>query len=104
MEASPTIKYKPGDRVRVGTAVPQGHCRTPAYVRGKIGRVLGLHGTFLNPELLAYAKSGLPKQPLYQVEFDLSQFWERYGGPSGDKLVIDIYQHWLEPVNTREGL
>ena len=98
MEASPTAIYKPGDRVRVGTAVPQGHCRTPAYVRGKTGRVMGLHGAFLNPELLAYGKSGLPMQPLYQVEFDQSQVWERYGGPPGDKLVVDIYQHWLEPA------
>lgn len=103
MQLTPTAKYKPGDRVRVGTAVPQGHCRTPSYVRGKIGRVVQLYGTFLNPELLAYAQPGLPMQPLYQVEFDQPQVWEKYGGPSGDKLVVDIYQHWLEPANTKEG-
>ncbi len=96
MASSSAARFSPGDRVRVGTADPPGHCRTPGYVRGKTGRVVRLHGTFHNPESLAYWGSGLPKQPLYQVEFDQTVLWDTYGGAPGDKVWVDIYQHWLE--------
>ena len=98
MASANAAGYRPGDRVRVGSADPPGHCRTPAYVRGKTGRVLRLYGAFHNPESLAHKGSGLPKQPLYQVEFDQGEVWGRYGGGPGDKVRVDIYQHWLEPA------
>jgi nitrile hydratase len=47
---------------------------------------------------LAYGGSGLPRQPLYRVEFRQMDVWERYGGPAGDKVMVDIYQHWLVPA------
>ena len=96
MDIIPSPKYKPGDQVRVGTDAPPGHIRTPSYIRGKLGRVVKLWGVFLNPELLAFGKPGFPKQPLYQIEFDQKAVWETYNGPPGDKLRVDIYQHWLE--------
>ena len=53
---------------------------------------------FHNPESRAYGGSGLPKQPLYRVEFDQVAVWGRYLGSSGDKVCVDIYEHWLEPA------
>ena len=96
MESRPPAIYKPGDCVRVGVGEPSGHCRTPSYVRGKTGRVAKHYGAFLAPETLAYGKPGYPKQHLYQVEFDQAELWETYSGPPKDKLLIDIYQYWLE--------
>ena len=91
-------RYQPGDRVLVRAETPGGHCRTPGYIRGKVGRVSAFQGTFRNPESLAYGGPGLPKQPLYLVEFDQREVWEKYGGLPKDKLCVDIYQHWLEPA------
>ena len=62
------------------------------------GLVVALCGIFPNPESLAHGGSGLPQQPLYRVEFSQGQVWERYAGPAGDKLLVDIYEHWLDPA------
>ena len=91
-------KYAPGDRVRVSSKEPEGHCRTPRYVQGKEGTVRKLHGFFRNPESLAYGGTGLPRQPLYLVEFHQPELWDEYKGPTEDRLWVDLYQHWLEAV------
>lgn len=93
-----TPRFRPGDRVRVRPDEPQGHCRTPHYVRGKTGRVVRLQGVFRNPEDLAYGGQGLPGQPLYLVEFYQADIWRNYTGPPVDKVCVDIYQHWLGPA------
>lgn len=91
--------FHPGDTVRVLPTVIDTHHRTPSYVKGKVGRVKALSGTFLDPESRAYGRSGLPERPLYLVEFAMKDIWgERYSGPEADSLVIDIYEQWLEPV------
>jgi hypothetical protein len=92
--------YQPGDRVRVRVDSPPGHYRTPTYIQGKTGRVVGLCGVFPNPELLAHGDSGLPRQPLYRVEFPQSEVWSQYRGPAADKVLVDIYQHWLSPADS----
>ena len=97
-ETTMTAKFKPGDRVRVRVDSPPGHCRTPAYIQSKTGLVEAVHGAFRNPESLAYSGDGLPKQFLYLVRFDQPQVWEQYAASPQDKLFIDIYEHWLEPV------
>ena len=91
-------KYKPGDLVRIKVGVPPTHFRTPEYIQGKEGRIETLWGAFPNPESLAYGGDGLPAQPLYQIEFSQSDLWRDYKGNSGDKLFIDIYEHWLEEI------
>ena len=91
-------RFKPGDRVRVRVGAPPGHIRTPAYIQGKIGAVEAIHGEFRNPESLAYGGDGLPSQFLYLVRFDQTQLWGNYQGPSRDKLLVDIYERWLEPA------
>ena len=51
-----------------------------------------------NPEELAYARSGLPAQPLYRVRFRQGDVWPDYSGKPIDALDVEIYQHWLEPA------
>lgn len=87
-----------GDPVAVRAAFPIGHVRTPFYIRGKCGRVERLCGVFGNPEELAYARAGLPKQPLYRVRFLQREVWPDYRGHPEDSVDIEIYQHWLEPA------
>jgi nitrile hydratase len=47
---------------------------------------------------LAYARSGLPAQPLYRVRFAQRELWPDYAGSPGDTVDVELYQHWLEPA------
>jgi hypothetical protein len=91
-------RFKPGDRVRVRFEDRPGHIRTPWYTRGKMGWIEKVYGEFLNPESLGHGGDGLPKRPLYLVSFNQSELWERCRG-SRDKVLVDIYEHWLDPEN-----
>jgi nitrile hydratase subunit beta len=90
-------KFVPGDAVAVRAIYPVGHVRTPYYIRGKRGVIERLCGVYCNPEELAYARPGLPKQPLYRVRFLQRDVWPEYRGQAADTVDIEIYQHWLEP-------
>ena len=73
-----------------------GHVRTPSYVRGKRGVIERCCGTFRNPEELAYARAGTPRQPLYRVRFMQRDLWPEYNGRADDTVDVEIYQHWLQ--------
>jgi len=94
-----TPRFRPGDSVAVRIAYPIGHVRTPFYIRGKRGVIERLCGVYSNPEELAYARSGLPKQPLYRVRFMQREVWPGYAGESRDTVDVEIYQHWLEAAD-----
>ena len=82
--------------MRVADRPHDGHHRTPAYLKGKTGHVERLHGSFANPETLAYAGNGLPKQELYLVGFAQHEVWPDYRGEPGDRIYADVFEHWLE--------
>ena len=94
-----TARFRPGDRVRVRTAYPPGHVRTPYYCRGHVGVVERLCGAFANPEELAYNRPGLPAQPLYRVRFEALELWPDYREDPSDVVEIELYQHWLEDAS-----
>ena len=98
MAPAGSSKYKPGDRVKVRKEFLSRHHRTPGYIKGRLGTVAVLCGIYRNPEERAYGASGLPKLPLYRVEFDQTQIWPGYTEGPHDKLYTDIYEHWLEPA------
>ena len=89
-------RFKAGDRVRIATRPALGHCRTPWYLRGRTGVVASVHGTYLDPERLAYHKPGLPLQVLYKIRILQRDLWPAYKGPATDHLEADIYEYWLE--------
>jgi nitrile hydratase subunit beta len=91
-------RFQLGDTVRIRVGSPRGHFRTPSYVQGKTGVVEALHGAFPNPESLAHGGDGLPEQYLYLVRFDQTHVWPQHRAAPQDKLLIDIYEHWLEPA------
>lgn len=91
-------RFHPGERVRVRRAYPPGHLRTPWYIRGHTGIVERMCGAYPNPEELAYARTGLPAQPLYRVRFLQREVWAGYRGNVQDSVDIELYQHWLEPA------
>ena len=89
-------KFKVGQRVRVRKTAPLGHIRTPFYIRGHVGEIERLCGSFPNPEELAQMRDGLPAQPLYRVRFVQREVWPDYKGSPQDVLEVEIFQHWLE--------
>ena len=91
-------RFSQGDTIRVRDDNPPGHHRTPWYIKGRVGRVDACCQSFRNPESRAYGGDGNPRQPLYRIEFDQTALWENYAGKPTDKLLIDVYQHWLEPA------
>lgn len=90
-------RFRPGDPVRVRADHPPGHVRTPFFIRGRDGVVQSILGAFENPENIAYGRHGGETKPLYRVSFVQSDVWPDYQGPAKDTLVVDIYEHWLEP-------
>ena len=92
--------FNVGEQVRIRNSNPPGHRRTPFYVKGKTGVIERYCGDFKNPEELAYGFDGLPKRELYRVRFKQSHLWRDYEGPDDDTLDLEIYDHWLERVET----
>jgi nitrile hydratase subunit beta len=91
-------RFATGSRVAVRRADPPGHLRTPWYIRGQVGVIERLCGSFGNPEELAYNHADRAKQPLYRVRFRQSEVWPDYQGGAHDTIDVEIYQHWLEPL------
>jgi nitrile hydratase len=89
----------PGTQVRVKNDWPEtrgpAHVRTPHYLRGETGTVLCHLGAFPNPEDLAFARPA-PLRDLYHVRFAQPALWGE--GEAGDELVVELYEHWLEPA------
>lgn len=88
-------QFKPGDQVKVRTDIATGHHRTPAFVQGKVGAIEQLHGTYGNPD--QGGQAGSP-QPLYLVRFAQTHIWPDYDSASKDQILLDLYEHWLEPA------
>src|SRR5207245_2484482 len=90
------VRYRSGQRVRVAARLHEGHHRTPSYVKGKIGSIERVHAPFTNPETRAYGGDGLPSRPLYLVSFEQHDVWGDYPGRAGDRVCVDLFEHWLE--------
>ncbi|HSZ93424.1 MAG TPA: SH3-like domain-containing protein [Acetobacteraceae bacterium] len=91
--------YAAGTRVRVKNDWPETrgkvHIRTPHYLRGMQGAVVRKLGAYPNPEDLAFARPAA-QRALYHVAFAQPAVWQE--GKAGDELLVEIYEHWLEPA------
>lgn len=87
-----------GIRVRVRGQPPEPHCRTPYYLRGRVGEIAEVVGLYRDPSLLAFHKPGLPMRLLYRVRFRQDEVWPSYSGSPADSLFADLYGHWLDPL------
>jgi nitrile hydratase len=95
-------RFAPGDAVLVKDDWPERrgpcHIRTPHYLRGRQGRIERILGAFPNPEDLAFARPA-PRRVLYHVLFDQPPIFDE--GEPGDALLVEIFEHWLEPADQR---
>lgn len=91
-------RFADGDTVRVLALGKPGHVRVPHYIRHQVGEIVGYCGTYLNPEDLAVGITGGKAVDLYRVAFEQKVLWpDEVHGPQ-DRLVIEIYDHWLAPL------
>ena len=80
---------------RAVPARPRAH---PWYCRGQVGEIERICGRFRNPEQLAYGNRDAAHEVLYRVGFASPSLWPDYDGGERDRVEIEIYEHWLEPV------
>jgi nitrile hydratase len=90
------MSFAVGDTVRVAERSHHGHHRTPGYLKGRSGTIERIHERFLDPETRAYGADGQPARRLYLVGFDMPAVWSAYDGPGRDRLLADVFEHWLE--------
>lgn len=90
---TPADPLGPGARVRVDARTVDHHCRTPRYLRGRVGRVVRHLGAFPDPEARAYHRPGALRH-LYQVAFEHGELWPP--GEAGVVVTADLYEHWLD--------
>jgi nitrile hydratase len=93
------MSFRAGADVRVLDDWPEArgpcHVRTPHYVRGRLGRVVRPLGEFADPEDLAFNR--VPeRRALYHVAFPQAALWPDGGADA--ELLVEIYEHWLEPA------
>jgi hypothetical protein len=89
--------FKPGDSVRVSVRYPVGHYRVPIYIRGKPGTVkVILRPAAVNNEEEGFGRNAGSKGYYYRVAIPLAQLWPVYVGPAEDRLIIEIFEAWLE--------
>ena len=92
-------RFTVGEMVKVRELDKAGHVRIPHYIRHRTGRVVQFCGAFLNPEDLAVGNAGGRVVECYRVEFLQREVWDNYAGAPEDALVIEIYEHWMEPAD-----
>jgi len=92
------VRFAAGTSVRVKRDFPElrgpCHIRTPHYLRGLPGTVERGLGSFPNPEDLAFGRPAAAV-PLYHVRFVQPGLFGE--GSAGDTLLVEIFEHWLEP-------
>ena len=88
-----TERFAVGDHVRVSDAPTAGHTRRPSYVRGKVGRVTAVHGSFSLPDVEAHSTRRV-HEGTYTVRFRAADLW-----PDGDASAVvhvDLWDSYLE--------
>jgi nitrile hydratase subunit beta len=88
-------QFRVGEEVAVDAREQGGHVRTPRYIRGKRGVVAEICGPHPDPEKLGAGRLGVPFRMLYRVSFEQREVWPDYRGGPGDRLFVDLYEHWL---------
>jgi nitrile hydratase subunit beta len=89
--------FKVGDQIRISVRYPVGHYRVPMYMRGKRGTVeLILKPMAINNEEEGFGRNAGSKGHYYRVAVALTELWPGYAGSAQDRLVIEIFEAWLE--------
>ena len=86
-------RFKPGDRVRVKLDFVPGHIRLPAYIRGKVGTVVGESPAYPFPDAHAHGIHA-EDEPTYDVRFHAEDLWPNGCDPA--LVHVGVFQSYLE--------
>jgi nitrile hydratase subunit beta len=91
-----TARFAVGQTVRTSSVRPQHHTRLPSYARGKLGKVVRVHGAHVFPDSNS---QGLGESPqwLYTVAFEEQELWG-VGSSEGTVISVDAWEPYLEPA------
>ncbi len=95
-------RFSLGQRVRIADRAEPRHHRVPAYVKGRAGTVQRVCLPQPRPEVVGYADEDELRLPVYRVRLAQTALWPRYQGRPEDSLEIEIFEHWLEPLDAGE--
>jgi len=86
--------YTVGDRVKVRDDLVAGHVRLPAYLRGKLGEVVGCSPSYPFPDGHAHGVPSEP-EPTFDVRFRAQDLWPE----SADDAFVHaaIFRSYLKP-------
>lgn len=93
-----TPMFRPGEQVRVVERFPLGHYRVPLYLRGKIGVVDRLVQPAVDNEEEGFGRNAGMKRHYYRISVPMTEIWHEYAGARQDRLYIEVFETWLEPV------
>jgi Nitrile hydratase beta subunit len=91
-------RFQAGQRVLIPSLPTVGHSRVPGYTRGAIGYIERVLREFLIPEDDAFGRPQGRRRMLYRVRLATRDLWPDYRGNARDEVQLEIYEHWLEPV------
>jgi nitrile hydratase len=94
-EPAQPAAYSPGDRVRVADDHPFGHTRRPRYIRGRVGVVDRVHGSFVYPDTAAMTGDESP-QWVYTVRFEATELWGAQAADPNGSVYIDAWEPYLQ--------
>jgi nitrile hydratase len=89
------MRFSSGDRVRTRRDNPSGHTRIPAYLRGRIGYVERVQGSFPFADERAAGLIGAVAVPLYTIRFEAGEIWGA-DAPGGTAVCADLFERYLE--------
>ena len=86
-------RFAVGDRVRAKSEHVAGHVRLPAYVRGKVGVVVGTSPVYPFPDAHAHGVAA-DDEPTYDVRFNAADLWPN--GADDAFVHVGVFQSYLE--------
>lgn len=92
----PAARFQLGDKVRTLNHQPAHHTRLPGYARGRVGKVITIHGAHVFPDTNAQFQGEQPA-PLYTIRFEATELY----GPDVDPTLsvsIEAWEPYLEPA------
>jgi nitrile hydratase len=90
---APQARFLPGDRVRAIALPTQGHTRSPAYARGKLGSVRLVYPIAFYPELRAHSNVKR-REHTYAVEFAAAALW--IDGDVRQTVLVELFESYLD--------